>query len=48
MNDYFLMKIYLDLLKIVLNEINQHAHGDHEKPSHFKLADICLPVSNNN
>ncbi|UJR28691.1 hypothetical protein I4U23_009920 [Adineta vaga] len=27
----------------ILNEITQHAHGAGEKPTHFKLADICLP-----
>jgi hypothetical protein len=30
---------------LVLNEINQHAHRSDEKPAHFKLADICQPVS---
>ena len=33
------------LLCLVLNEINQHAHRFDEKPAHFKLPDICLPVS---
>ena len=33
------------LLCVVLNEINQHAHRFDEKPAHFKLPDICLPVS---
>ncbi|CAF0936260.1 unnamed protein product [Adineta ricciae] len=27
----------------ILNEINQHVHGDNEKPTLFKLADVCLP-----
>ena len=30
---------------LVLNEINQYAHRFDEKPAHFKLADVCQPVS---
>ena len=30
---------------LVLNEINQHAHPNNDKPSAFKLSDICQPVS---
>jgi hypothetical protein len=31
-------------LYLVLNEINQHANRLDDKPTQFKLADICHPV----
>lgn len=38
-------QLSFDVIALVLNEINQHAHPLEQKPALFKLADICHPVS---